>query len=237
MNNSNFVRRFSLIAIVLVEGSTGFEQKCYEFGDYSTSANTYDLVQDKSYFRCEINVYLLNECDEVTTNTGLSNQSNDDVTMVSYDGFKTIKCIPYSLFTTFVNVEYLYIGLDNHFETLKPEYLKNAKRLKSLQIFQNSVKKLEGNIFVEAPNLENINFNYNQIESIDLLAFNGLPNLQRIYLHGNKIQNLHSSTFSFISKLSILGLLENNCMDQSFENANQKFSEIEGEISRNCTFA
>ena len=89
--------------------------------------------------------------------------SNYEVTTVWYESGNMVKFIPNSLFTTFVNLEFLYIHYNNKFETMKPEYLRNAKKLKNIYIRNNSVKKLNAQVFAEANNLEHINFYGNQI--------------------------------------------------------------------------
>ena len=214
----------------------GVTQKCYSFSSSSQYANTYDGPM-KSYYWCWIKGNLQNEQEEVTTDTSSNEKSNDEVTGVWYDYNSMVKFIPNSLFTTFVNLEYLIIDYNNQLETMKPEFLRNAKKLKNINIYKNSVKKLNAQVFAEANNLEHINFGHNQIESIHKLAFNGLSNLQEVYLYGNKIKNLHPKTFTSIAQLNILELTGgNNCVNEKFTNANQKFTEIEAKISSACTY-
>ena len=211
------------------------EQECHKFNTITTISNTYDGAE-KSYYECTIRGNLHNKNEVVTTNTAKNEKSNDEVTLVWYYSLNFVEFIPNSLFTTFINLEYLYIDVDNTFEIMKAEYLKNAKNLRNLKIFKNSVKTLDDSVFAEAPNLENINFVENKIESIHKLAFNGLPNLQGIYLNKNKITNLHPSTFTSITKLNILELSDNICITMRFSTANQKISAIESEIGKSCTY-
>lgn len=220
----------------MVEGLNGLEQKCHNFNSTDIIYNTYEYEPRKIYYKCSIRGSLINESEPVTTNTELNELSNDEVTMVWYNSNSTVKFIPNSLFTTFKNLEYLNIGANNTFEIMKPEYLKNAKSLKVLWVYENSVKRLDGKIFVEAPNLEHINFERNQIESIHEMTFNGLPNLQGIYLHKNKITNLHPSTFFFITTLDNLVLSENVCINQEFKDAKKKIVLIKDEIEKSCSY-
>ena len=212
------------------------EQKCYTFYYANLFINNYD-GPTKSYYMCRINGALENDQEEVTTVTSENPRSNEEVTMVHYDSGQIVKFIPNSLFDTFSNLELLYVYSNNNFKTMKREYLQNANKLKNLHIYQNLLKKIDGNVFSEAKNLEHINFAHNQIESIHKEAFSGLPNLQGVYLQENRIKNLHPKTFSSIANLNVLQLKGGtNCVKEKFTSANQKFPEIEGKISSSCTF-
>ena len=133
----------------------GVTQTCHSFDSSSAYANTYDGPW-KLYYRCNIFGDLQNEQEQVTTDTSENTKSNDEVTGVYYYPEYMVKFVPNSLFTTFVNLEYLYIGSINKFETLQPEYLRNATKLKNINIPNNSVKKLNAQVFAETNNLEPI---------------------------------------------------------------------------------
>ena len=216
--------------------SEGLRQKCDSFYSINFYKNT-NFGDGASYYTCEILGQLENDEDEVSTDTSENTKSNAEVTAVYYNKGHTVKLIPNSLFETFVNLKYFFIHFNNKFETMKREYLRNATKLKNFHIYQNSVKKIDGNVFSEAKSLEHINFRNNKIESIHKEAFNGLPNLQGIYLYENNIKNLHPQTFSSIGNLNVLGLKgDENCVNEDFTSANQKISEVEGKISSNCTY-
>ena len=217
-------------------GTEGLEQKCDAFYSSKWTIITYDGLP-KSYYRCEMRGKLENDQEEITTDTSKNTKSNEEVTMVYYYPSQTVKFIPNSLFDKFVNLEFLYVDYNNKFETMKREYLQNANKLKSLNIHENLVQKLDRKVFSEAKNLEHINFRHNQIESIHMEAFNGLANLQGVNLKGNKIKNLHPKTFSSITNLNILELTRGeNCVKKRFTSASRKFPEIEGKISSSCIF-
>ena len=98
-----------LVALAWMAGMTdGVTQKCYSFSSSSQYANTYDEPRI-SYYWCEINGNLQNEQEEVTTDTSGNRKSNNEVTAVFYYTGNMVKFIPNSLFTTFVNLECLYI--------------------------------------------------------------------------------------------------------------------------------
>ena len=98
----------------------------------------------------------------------------------------------------------------------------------------NDIKVLVDNVFAEANNLEFIVMFDCKLETIQRFAFNGLTKIRRIYLHQNRISTLHSQTFSQLSNLNYISLSGNTCIDKTFVNANQKFVEIENEISKFC---
>ena len=211
------------------------EQKCEKFHSNPWPNNTYD-GPDKSYYICRIKGQLKNEV-EVTTDTTRNTKSNREVTMVAYYPSHTVKFIPNSLFDTFLNLEYLLIYSNNKFETMRREYLRNANKLKNLWIYKNSVRKIDGNVFLEAKKLEHVNFESNKIESVHKEAFKGILNLKGVYLQGNKIKNLHPSTFSATANLNILQLGgRENCVNEKITSANEKFPEIEAKILDRCTY-
>ena len=220
----------------MARGTESLNQQCHKFSIKNWASDTYHGPVN-SYYACEIFGNLTNDQEEVTTDTSVNTVSNDEVTAVQYNSFETVKFIPNSLFKTFVNLEFLLVYYNNKFETMKPEYLRNATKLKNLKIYKNSVQIIDGHVFSEAVKLEHINFAYNQIKAIHKEAFSGLPNLKGIYLQGNKIKNLHALTFSSIANLNILELSRGeNCVFKKFTSANEMLLEIEGIISSHCTY-
>ena len=212
------------------------EQKCVSFGSNDWFINTYS-GRTKSYYFCMIFGQLVNDQETVTTDTSANTKSNEEVTMIIYDHAHTVKFIPNSLFETFVNLESLHIASNNKFKTIKKEYFRNAKKLKTLEIYQNYIRQIDGNVFSGAENLEHISLNQNLIDSVHRRAFSGLPNLKGIYLFANKIKNLHPHTFSSIANLNILELSSvGNCVNEAFTSANQIFPEIEEKISSRCNY-
>ena len=211
-------------------------QICKSFATAGHYLNTY-FGADKSYYICYIDGPLENDQEAVTTDTSNNTKSNEEVTMVFYDHEYTVKFIPNSLFDTFTNLEYLFVSYGNKFETMKPEFLQKANKLKNLEIRYNLIKQIDANVFAGANNLEHINLEGNPIKSIHFQAFNGLPNLQGIFLQETQIKNVHPKTFSSITKLNILSFNRGeSCVDEIFYDANKKFSEIEKKLSQNCTF-
>ena len=163
-----------------------------------------------------------------TINTKVNKKTNAEVNFLQYktENGNTVAFIPSSIFDTFVNLETLIIDKNQNFKIMKPQYLRNASKLKLLFIFENKITNLDENLFVEAENLEYIDFEDNKIESIHKKTFSGLKKLQVLLLKGNLIKNVHFETFSHLINLQILNLLQNQCIDHKFTNLNMNFSEI-----------
>lgn len=178
---------------------------------------------------------LLNENETVTT---IYSGFTGEVKMFQYFSGNKLKFIPNSIFDTFQFLEHFYIfNKDQQFETLKPSYLKGAKRLKVFYItLQKQFKSLEANTFSEAPILEHINLQNNALESIHETSFSGLSKLQGIYLKDNKLSTLHPSTFSNLPQLNVLDILANTCIQKKYENAPNIKSTIETEIRGGCSY-
>ena len=215
--------------------TTSLEQKCESFYYRDWASDTY-RKHTRTYYICQINGNLVNDQEEVTTDTSENERSDEEVTAVDYNHSYTVKFIPNSIFQTFRNLEYLYISSNNQFDTMKREYLRHAKKLKNLWFHYSDLEKINGNVFVEAKRLEHINFQHGKIKSIHKDAFHGLPVLKGVYLNDNQIKYLHPRTFSIIPNLYILELSgEANCVDEKIVSANNKFPAIESKISQHCT--
>ena len=226
-----------MVVLAWMAGETEcITQICKSFATADHYLNTYRGAE-KSFYTCFIDGILVNDQEEVTTDTSNNTKSNEEVTMVFYDYEHTVKFIPNSLFDTFKNLEYLFISYGNGLATIKPNFFKDAHKLKNLKIHYNVIRQIGANSFAEAKNLEHINLEGSPIETIHYEAFNGLPNLQGIYLPENHIKYMHPKTFSSIAKLNILNLDGGkSCVDNTFLDANEKFSVIEKKVSQNCTF-
>ena len=163
-----------------------------------------------------------------TINTKANNKTNAEVNYLLYSAKNgnTVDFIPSSIFDTFANIEVLDISVKQNFKIMKPQYLRNASKLKLLFIFENKITNLDENLFVEAENLEYIDFEDNKIESIHKKTFRGLQKLHLLLLNNNLIKHVHFETFSHLINLQILNLLQNQCIDHKFTNLNMNFSEI-----------
>ena len=174
----------------------------------------------------------LKKGDIVTTITSDNPKSNAEVEVVLYRN--SANFIPNSLFTTFVNLEQLWVG--RHLYRIEVDYLRNASKLRIFGVEDNDLTELTANLFVGAPNLQHINFRNNKITSIHKLTFSGLLLLKNIFLQHNQIKNLHSDTFFDLGNLQILNLVDNKCIDQEFVRTNTMFQEIEENIDNSCSY-
>lgn len=207
------------------------EQKCF-FGSWNWYINGEDGPLEICYV-CEIKEAThLKKGDIVITNTSNNVKTNAAVEVVLYRN--SLNFIPNSIFTTFVNLEQLWVG--KHFIDMEPDYLRNASKLKIFGVEDNDLTVLKANLFVGAPNLQYINFRNNKITSIHKLTFSGLSLLKNIYLQGNQIKNLHSDTFFDLLNLQVLNLLNNKCIDKNFVRSPTMFEEIEENIDNSCSY-
>lgn len=215
--------------------SNGLQQTCI-FQSPTYFINTVEGTT-KSYWKCHVNnVKLLIENELVTTDFSANSKPNANVTAFLYHIGNDIKFIPNSIFVDFINIEHFYINSNQGFETMKPEFLRNATKLISFFVHSNIISRLDANIFIEAPTLEHINLQNNKIETIHFLTFSGLPNLKNVYLNNNKVTNLYPVTFSHHPHLLTLNLMENTCINKKFSNASHEIPLISAEIATACKF-
>ena len=107
--------------------------------DWSMTSLIYGTKKD--YFGCRIvDAVLIDHSTPVTTNTAANLRSNDDVELIYYKD-NVVKVLSTTIFDTFPNAEYFCIDSGQHFEIMKPEYLKNAHKLKVFQVFNNSISR------------------------------------------------------------------------------------------------
>ena len=214
---------------------TTLQQKCTFEQNTFYLANTIELPA-LNYYSCKITqVKLIYENETVTSYGNHSaSKTNDDVELINYSSDNIMNYIPNSLFTTFVNLKYVVLYSNFGMEDLKPEFLKNAKKLKVFRVEDNIITNLVKNLFLEAINLEYINLQRNRIESIDVMAFNKLTKLVGLFLNDNKIKNLFSGTFSELSSLLFLKLEKNACIDKNFNITKGNFIEVKTEILKEC---
>jgi Leucine-rich repeat (LRR) protein len=135
-------------------------------------------------------------------------KTNADVKRVSVE-FSEISFVVNQLFTTFPNVNDLYI----HLTTLKKFHLgafNNARNLENLSIkFNNDLREISARAFVGAQSLVKLNLARNQLESIDAAAFDGLKSLTTLDLKWNNLQQLPGTVFSVLPALQNIYLTDN----------------------------
>ena len=222
-----------MLSLLFILKANAVHQSC-KFSFYNQINDSYAGPQ-QSYYECMITrAELLNETEPVITHTSTNNQTNQRVDAITYSG-GNVKFVPNSVFEVFPNI-LIFSMFATKLEVLRPEFWKNAKKLKVIYIPQSNLKRLDANLFVEAENLEHINLNFNAIETVDKSTFNGLKNLKGIYLQGNKISLLYPETFSKISSLKVLDLNKNFCIDRKFFHVQLQTHQVEAEIRKFCAY-
>ena len=91
------------------------------------------------------------------------------------------------------------------------ENLSNTQKLS--RKFNNNVRRLEAETFIQAPNLKEIIFNSNLLEFVHEDAFKKLTKLQQLGLDGNFIESLSINIFDDLESLKIVYLAENRIED------------------------
>lgn len=87
--------------------------------------------------------------------------------------------------------------------------INNLKKLRSIQIIGQKIRRLEDNTFQGAPGVTSLYLPYNQIETIHPRAFSGMYELLFLVLSHNRIRSLNARLFAELPKLWSLNL-ENN---------------------------
>lgn len=224
----------ALFAVLWSRASTSQVQTCFPTVE-NWEINSFDGPK-RAFRECYINgIDLVNDTSPVKTVISGRSIKPESILLVYYGNERTIKFIPNSLFSMFKNLEYFMIFDNNHFETLKSEYLKNAIKLKVFRVMSNDIKRLDRDVFIEAPNLENINLRDNKIETVHQLAFNGLNNLKGIYLIDNMITHIHPTTFSHLNSLQTINLVNNMCINIIFRYFQDR-DQIEIVIKKLCNY-
>jgi Leucine-rich repeat (LRR) protein len=88
-----------------------------------------------------------------------------------------------------------------------------------LNIRKNKIKELNGKVFAAGPtNLKTLDLSQNNIKRIDAKAFNGLTNLGDLDLSYNQLESLQSDTFFDLVELKRLNLMRNSFkVDKNFD--------------------
>lgn len=87
--------------------------------------------------------------------------------------------------------------------------LKDCRKLKLVNLGNNDISSLEGNVFANLTLLKDLTLTRNGITAIPMDAFSGLTNLEYLDLSKNKIEEIHDDAFIDLTSLSELNLSEN----------------------------
>ena len=125
-------------AVILLDSYNSLQQTCQYYVSESWEINSFDGAR-RVYRECYINKFDIVNANETVSTVLVGHPNPRDIQLVYYASTKLIKFIPNSLFATFPNLEYFMIFDNNRLDVLKPEFLKNAKRLKVFRVQSNRI--------------------------------------------------------------------------------------------------
>ncbi|XP_066496800.1 vasorin [Tiliqua scincoides] len=102
----------------------------------------------------------------------------------------------------------LYI-FENGIRALSEDSFVEVPALQLLDLSQNQLSSLPRNVFQSLPSLCNLDLSSNQLHEISNETFHGLHLLERLYLDHNRIQHIHPAAFSSLENLLELKLQDN----------------------------
>lgn len=102
----------------------------------------------------------------------------------------------------------LYL-FQNNIKTLQQQDFLELNELVMLDMSQNILSEIPDGVFSSLSSLHNLDLSSNRITRISKDSFTGLVNLERLYLYNNKIQSIHRSAFEGLENLLELKLQGN----------------------------
>lgn len=149
-------------------------------------------------------------------------------------------------------------------DKLERKVFENLSQLETLDLSNMIIGSLESEAFFDLVNLEKLDLRNCKIENLDKNAFRKLANLKSLNLYGNLLTKLQQDLFKFNTKLSILSLRnnklkmikvdfsgisrirlidlgENECIDESYAKVRTGFVTItsvrmlQNKINENCS--
>lgn len=97
----------------------------------------------------------------------------------------------------------------------------------------SKLTSVPSDVFSLLTKLKIIYLSQNQIEVIPKDVFSNNPNLEEIHFWGNKIKYLDSGIFNGLTKLDVVNLNDNTCLDKDYRWT--EIVELEGDIKLNCS--
>lgn len=144
------------------------------------------------------------------------NRTDDDVRIVRISA-STTPFIIQQLFTTFPNIDELYIA-NSHLESIE---IPDTVHLSDIEIYGNNITRLENGTFDGQASLINLVLRDNNILEIDEDAFAGLGALVHLNLLANHVEELAPRTFQSLTNLTSLDMERNrlrSISDELFSN-------------------
>lgn len=188
----------------VVQAETSLPTETVKMGVYFFGSYKFPSLNDA--FVQNLNVTSESQVLEVVDITG-SGVSNDNVGEISFTNSETTFVIT-QFFATFPNLKSLQMK-QGKLQRIQPGAFKNAGNLEIIDFMNNALRFIGPNSFLGAEKLTQLGLWSNQIEWIDANAFNGLPNLQKLAMNANKLRTLPATLYSPLPKLSYISLSDN----------------------------
>lgn len=112
----------------------------------------------------------------------------------------------------------------NQLKSVDPEWFRDLANLEVLELSSNLIKELSDDVFTGLSKLQELYLFKNDIEIISRRILKHNIELREINLSGNKIRGIQDNSYAVLSKLMILNLWDNICINFRFYN--QTISEI-----------
>lgn len=137
----------------------------------------------------------------------LEGKTDDDVLGIAFD-HAVLSFIPTEFFILFPNLRSLEmhnVGL----ERLDGSWFEGAVNLRNLWLEDNSIQVLPANVFSACRNLETISLGGNRITEMHSSAFSGLGQLVELYINYNQLTSIPANSFQSLANLKSLYLSNN----------------------------
>jgi Leucine-rich repeat (LRR) protein len=123
---------------------------------------------------------------------------------------------------------------ENRIKVIFPGTFQNLLELKELDLGHNFISSLDEVTFTGLVNLEKIILENNLLEALPGNLFKDNKYALEVFLASNNLKKIPAKLVSHFTDLKTLNLQQNDCIDKNYENAMERFNEIEGDLSTSC---
>lgn len=142
-----------------------------------------DLWSAANIYACEAKVVVIGDEFNVTgaSRNHLVGKNHSDVQGISIEN-QNVNFVPKYLWKIFPNFEVLSISSTN-LNQIKLNDLVGLSNLKVLDLYNNKINKIEGDLFDDHPQIQHIRFEKNPLKHVGPDAFDNLKNLQSLDMY------------------------------------------------------
>jgi Leucine-rich repeat (LRR) protein len=123
---------------------------------------------------------------------------------------------------------------ENRIKAVFPGTFQNLLELKELDLGHNFISSLDEGTFSGLVNLEKINLENNLLEALPGNLFKDNKYALEVLLGSNNLKKIPTKLVSHFTDLKTLDLQQNECIDKNYQNATERFKEIEDDFSTSC---